>query len=127
MIDHLSVACSDLNRSSAFYDAVLSCLGYVRVYTGTKGSGWASPGNEEKFAIKLRSIVTAPGPGFHLAFAAPSPKSVDEFFAEALRLGAIGNGKPGLRPEYGPGYYAAYISDLDGHLIEAVCHISDEQ
>jgi len=60
------------------------------------------------------------GPRFHLAFSAPSRESVDRFHASALRHGATDDGRPGLRRHYGPGYYAAFIIDLDGHRIEAV-------
>jgi hypothetical protein len=45
---------------------------------------------------------------------------VDAFHQAALQHGATDNGGPALRPHYGPGYYAAFIIDLDGHRIEAV-------
>ena len=37
----------------------------------------------------------------------------------ALRAGGHDNGAPGLRLEYGPDYYAAFIIDPDGYRIEA--------
>jgi predicted lactoylglutathione lyase len=60
------------------------------------------------------------GDGFHLAFAAPSREAIDAFYRAALEYGASDNGAPGLRPNYGPRYYAAFIVDLDGHRIEAM-------
>jgi predicted lactoylglutathione lyase len=64
--------------------------------------------------------VSAPGPGFHLAFAAPSRDAVDAFHAAALRAGGTDCGMAGLRPQYGATYYAAFVVDLDGHKLEAV-------
>jgi hypothetical protein len=43
----------------------------------------------------------------------------DAFHAAALRYGGRDNGAPGLRPEYSPDYYAAFIIDPDGYRIEA--------
>jgi hypothetical protein len=48
---------------------------------------------------------------------------VREFYTAALEIGGRDNGAPGLRTHYHPNYYAAFILDLDGHNIEAVCHI----
>ena len=79
----------------------------------------------DKFAIKVRKEggeVAAPSPGFHLAFTASSPSQVDAFFQAAVQAGGRDNGPPGLRPQYGPGYYAAFIIDPDGYPVEAVHH-----
>ena len=78
---------------------------------------------KDKFCIKLRSPAIAPGSGFHLAFSAPSRVSVDIFYASALAVGGRDNGKPGLRPQYGPNYYASFLVDPDGHHIEAVMNV----
>jgi len=48
--------------------------------------------------------------------------SVDAFHREALAAGGKDNGAPGLRPQYHPNYYGAFVLDPDGHNIEAVCH-----
>lgn len=121
MLHHLSFAVADLARSAAFYDAALSPLGYVRVWTDTTAIGYGLPGGGDRFAIKLSTApVTAPGPKFHLAFAAPSRESVHHFHAAALRHGGTDNGLPELCPEYGEHYYAAFIIDPDGYRIEAV-------
>ncbi|MEI9982792.1 MAG: hypothetical protein WDN69_06020 [Aliidongia sp.] len=58
--------------------------------------------------------------GFHLAFRAPDRSAVDRFHAEALRLGGTDDGAPGLRPHYGPSYYAAFVMDFDRHRLEVV-------
>jgi predicted lactoylglutathione lyase len=58
----------------------------------------------------------------HLAFTAQSREVVNEFYRAALLSGGESNGEPGIREQLGPNYYAAYVLDLDGNNIEAVCH-----
>ena len=122
MISHLSLGVADLARAATFYDAVMAALGYARVYTGPVSVGYGPPGGEDKLALKLQAAPIAPlGPGYHLAFTATSREAVDRFHATALRLGGTDDGAPGLRPHYGPSYYAAFVLDPDGHKLEAVC------
>jgi catechol 2,3-dioxygenase-like lactoylglutathione lyase family enzyme len=121
MLHHLSFAVIDLARSTAFYDAALSPLGYVRVWADSTAVGYGLRGEGDKFAIKLSpGPAAAPGPGFHLAFAAPSREAVIRFHAAALQHGGQDNGVPELCPEYGEHYYAAFVIDPDGYRIEAV-------
>jgi catechol 2,3-dioxygenase-like lactoylglutathione lyase family enzyme len=121
MLHHLSFAVADLARSAAFYDAALAPLGYVRVWDDSVAVGYGYPGGGDKFAIKLRpGNQTAPGEGFHVAFAAPSREAADRFFAAALQHGGQDNGGSGLCPEYDEHYYAAFVIDPDGYRIEAV-------
>lgn len=120
MLHHISLPVADLARSSKLYDGILAILGYRCVCSGTDYAGYGFEDDEDLFAIKKVSPATAAGPGFHLAFGAPSRAAVDEFHKQALASGATDGGKPGLRPHYGPTYYAAFIVDLDGHRIEAV-------
>ena len=42
------------------------------------------------------------------------------FHTMALTLGARDNGALGPRPQYEPGYFAAFVIDPDGHNLEAV-------
>lgn len=121
MLHHLSFGVTDLARSVAFYDATLGALGYVRVWADDTAVGYGHPGGGDKLAIKLRAAASvAPGPGFHLAFAAPSRDAVLRFHAAALQHGGVDNGPPGLRPHYGEHYYAAFVIDPDGYRVEAV-------
>ena len=64
----------------------------------------------------------APGPGRHVAFSAADRAQVDAFYAAAMQAGGRDNGAPGLRPQYHPDYYGAFVHDPDGNNIEAVCH-----
>lgn len=121
MLHHVSFGVANLQRSAAFYDAALAALGYVRVWSNEDAIGYGLPGGGDRFAIKQRGSATvAPGPGFHLALAAPDQHSVLRFHAAALQHGGRDNGAAGLRPHYGPAYYAAFVIDPDGHRLEAV-------
>ena len=123
MLGHLSFGVADLERSGRFYDAVMRALGQARVYEGPRSIGYGAPGTtQDKLLLMLRPEAAAPpGPGFHLAFDAPSREAVDRFHAAALAHGGTDNGAPGPRPNYSPTYYAAFVIDPDGHHLEAVC------
>ena len=120
MLHHASLPVADLRQSAKLYGAALSVLGYRRVCSGEDFVGYGVEKNKDQFSIKANSPSRSVGPGFHLAFSAPSTEAVDQFHAAALNHGATDDGAPGFREHYGPGYYAAFIVDLDGHRIEAV-------
>lgn len=128
MLHHLSLGTADIERSARFYDATLRPLGYVRVWSdlrpGEQGQavGYGVAGGGDRLAIKQVSTATPlASPGFHVAFTAPSRQAVHDFHVAALAAGGTDNGGPGLRPAYGPDYYAAFVRDPDGHALEAVC------
>lgn len=123
MLHHISFAVADLQRAAAFYDAVLAELGYRRVFADDTAVGYGVEDGKDKFCIKLRPGSTAPGAGFHLAFAAPSRTAVDRFHAAGLTAGGADNGAPALRPHYGAHYYAAFLIDPHGHRVEAVINL----
>ncbi|HET7203939.1 MAG TPA: VOC family protein [Steroidobacteraceae bacterium] len=126
-LHHLSLGVTDIERSVRFYDAALAPLGLVRVWSDlrpgepSQGAGYGRPGGADLFALKHRpNERIATGAGFHVAFAAPSRDAVQRFHATACELGGRSDGAPGLRPAYGPHYYAAFVLDPDGHRLEAV-------
>lgn len=121
MLHHLSFGVRDLALSGAFYDAALGALGLRRVFEAAQAIGYGLSDGEDLLYLQQRPDAAAPGPGFHLAFAAPSRAAVDAFHADGLRAGGNDNGTPGLRARYGPRYYAAFLIDPDGYRIEAVC------
>lgn len=121
MLHHLSLPATNLDRSKHFYDAVLETLGYRCVFKSPTYVGYGLEEHKDKFALKPVETCHPPGPGFHVAISAPTRAAVDAFHRVALEQGAQDEGAPGLRPHYGPTYYAAFVNDLDGHRIEAVC------
>ncbi len=129
MLHHLSLGCVDIARSAAFYDALLAPLGIVRVWSdlrpGETGQavGYGLAGGGDRLALKQVGQSLA-SPGFHLALAAPSRAALRAGHAAALAAGGQDNGGPGLRPHYGPDYYAAFVIDPDGHHLELVCKLA---
>lgn len=123
MIDHVSIAVSDIAASARFYEAVLGTLGLVKLETrpATVGFGKTYP----DFWINLRHDMSGlpETSGTHVCFRARTPELVDAFHAAALQAGGMSDGAPALRPQHGEGYYAAFIRDLDGNRIEAVSFI----
>jgi len=124
VFDHLSLGVSNLERAAAFYDAALAPLGWVRLHRNPRSVCYGPPGfrGEAPFAIIAVSDDRPVAPGFHLALVAPDREAVDRFHAAALVSGGTDDGPPGIRMNYDPGYYAAFVLDPDGHRLEAVKH-----
>src|SRR5688572_383258 len=126
MIDHIGYAVSEYEKSKAFYTQALAPLGYVLIMevaaegnpSGAPAAGFGEGGKPD-FWIGGEGKLEKP---VHVAIVAKDRASVDAFHRAALAAGGKDNGKPGLRPHYHPNYYAAFVFDLDGHNIEAVCH-----
>jgi catechol 2,3-dioxygenase-like lactoylglutathione lyase family enzyme len=121
MIDHISIGVRDIARTKRFYDASLKPLGYARL---SEGSGSLGYGRDEVvlwIGATEHPVAADERSGLHICFVAPSRQSVDAFHAAALGAGGRDNGPPGLRADYGPTYYAAFVVDPDGYRIEAHC------
>lgn len=114
MYDHIELKVKDLGKAAAFYAAALKPLGATLRYDdpSMKGFGAKAPG---------LYLAKGAGKGIHLAFAAPSRAAVDKFYEAGLKAGGKDNGKPGIRADYAPTYYAAFLIDPDGNNVEAVC------
>jgi catechol 2,3-dioxygenase-like lactoylglutathione lyase family enzyme len=123
MFDHVKFGVSDYEASKAFFLQALRPLG-VTVATEWPPNGveLSQPGGKVSLCIYQSAEKPA---HLHLAFAAANRRQVDDFHRAALQAGAKDNGVPGLRPQYGPTYYAAFVIGPDGHNIEAVCHAGD--
>ena len=118
VVDHVTLGVADLPTSRRFYEAALAPLGFVPAFESDEDVAFGAEG-AESFWIAASG---EPASGVHVAFAAPTRAAVDAFHAAALSAGGEDNGTPGERPEYGEGYYAAYVIDPDGNNTEAVCH-----
>ncbi len=120
MFDHVVFGVSDYAASKAFFVEALEPLGVAIVYEGPLGLELCRGGETSSLCLRLQP---EPSPSrLHLAFQAASREQVRAFHAAALSAGGQDNGAPGLRPEYHPHYYAAFVIGPDGHNIEAVCH-----
>jgi catechol 2,3-dioxygenase-like lactoylglutathione lyase family enzyme len=121
MIAHISIGVRDIGRSKRFYDAVLEPLGYkcLRAAKTLQGYGYGRD-SIALWVVQAEHPVSADEKsGLHFGFRAANAAAVDAFHAAALLSGGRDNGAPGLRPEYSPDYYAAFIIDSDGYRIEA--------
>jgi catechol 2,3-dioxygenase-like lactoylglutathione lyase family enzyme len=121
-LDHVAISTADYRKSLAFYEAALAPLGITTLmkFEGEEGNT-AGLGAEGPF-LWIGDGGRISGGRVHLAFTAPNRAAVDAFHAAALAAGGRDNGAPGLRPHYHDTYYAAFVYDLDGNNIEAVCH-----
>jgi catechol 2,3-dioxygenase-like lactoylglutathione lyase family enzyme len=117
MLDHITLRVRDVAAAKAFYAAALRPLGYAVVMDFPEGAGLGVDGKPD-FWLAADEGATPQ----HVAFAAPDRRAVDGFHAAALHAGGKDNGAPGLRPDYHPNYYAAFVLDPSGHNMEAVCH-----
>jgi len=121
MINHVSIGVRDLARSKQFYDAALAPLGYACLSADPASLGYGASAAAFWVSASAHPVPPDPDSGLHICFTAPSARSVAAFHEAALGAGGKDNGKPGLRTEYGPEYYAAFAVDPDGYRIEAYC------
>lgn len=119
MFDHISLRVSEPAASSAFYDTVLAVLG---LEPRRVGEGFSIYGGQ--------FVLSATSPGrpvtrrVHVGFGADSREQVDAFWQAGVEAGYRSDGEPGLRPQYLPDYYGAFLLDPDGNSIEAVHYAS---
>lgn len=118
MIDHVALNVQDLELSKAFYVRALRPLGIsiLREFPEAVGMG---PGDTPVFWLVRRDPVNT---AVHVAFTATNRGRVDTFHAAAIEADGTDHGAPGVREDYHPSYYAAFVLDPDGNSIEAVCH-----
>jgi catechol 2,3-dioxygenase-like lactoylglutathione lyase family enzyme len=132
MFTYLYVGTNDLDRAIVFYDATMAVLGHRRIVTGDPqwdrtSAGWGTyerDGIEELALWAGKPFDQGPatvGNGSMVALIATSWQQVDDFHAAALANGGTCEGAPGLRPQYNPDFYAAYVRDPDGNKLAVVC------
>ena len=119
MYDHIGLKVKDVDASVRFYRAALAPLGQVLCSRDDSGASFGPPGAPVLWLYPL--LEASAGPGAHVAFRAPDRGAVDRFHAGGIEGGGRDHGRPGLRADYGPRYYAAFLLDPDGNNVEAVC------
>jgi len=118
VLSHISVGVNDIPRARSFYDAVLGTL-QIRCLVEFEGAGYGREFPEFWIGQPHDGGRASPGNGVHICFTANSIEEVNAFHSTALKLGGKDEGTPGYR-DYMPGYYAAFVRDLDGNKIEAM-------
>ncbi len=119
MIDHIGFGVSDYEASKAFYERALEPLGISLLMEPVPQAGGFGSDQKPYFWIHGDRPVQA---GLHVAFGCENRELVDAFHAAAIAAGGTDNGPAGPRPIYHPAYYGAFVVDLDGNNVEAVCH-----
>ncbi|MGH7781808.1 MAG: VOC family protein [Candidatus Binataceae bacterium] len=119
MIDHIQIKVASFEKSRQFYAKALEALGYSAEYDDAKSK---MAGFGTKGAIDLWIREGAPIAHTHIAFKSANRAAVKRFHAAALVAGGKDNGAPGVRTDYSPTYYAAFVFDPDGNNLEVVCH-----
>lgn len=125
VISHITLGTNDYEKASIFYDAALKPLGFSRVPKPADKPPLYAVNGEMPHLYLYKPYDGRPatwGNGTHVALTAKSRQAVDEFYREAIENGGSSEGEPGLREDYGPNYYAAYVRDPDGNKLQAVCY-----
>ncbi|SAM00501.1 hypothetical protein [Absidia glauca] len=122
LIHHVSILVKDFAAAKAFYTPLMEVFGYKPLYDipDTYTGYFHEKKGYAEGSFGLSPSRTDHANNQHIGFSAESREQVEAFHKRALELGAKCNGPPGLRPQYGPTYYASFVIDADGNNIEAV-------
>jgi catechol 2,3-dioxygenase-like lactoylglutathione lyase family enzyme len=130
VLDHVSITVSDIAAAARFYDAIMTALGIVKIGARADWLGYGERCRADRPDLSYLSVRVADAPlpafGRHWCFKAPDRAAVDAFWAAGIAAGGADEGAPGLRADYHPHYYAAFLRDPDGNRVEAVCHLAAE-
>ena len=116
MIDHTAVNVSDQEAARSFYTKALEPLGYALAFEQGDFLGFG-----DAAGMSLGVVRRDPVGGAHVAFKCDDHATVEAFYAAAMAAGGRDNGPPGIRAHYHEHYYGAFVHDVDGNNIEAVC------
>lgn len=124
IFDHVSIGVQDIKTAMAFYRPSLAALGLEVVMD--KGFAVAFGNGSGRQWLWISEPIenprqVSPNNGAHFAMIASNRACVRAFYEAAMANGGRNAGAPGLRPEYIPTYYGAFVLDPDGNKIEAVC------
>lgn len=118
MFDHVEFSVASISAARGFYAPFLLTLGAEEIFcdeeNGELGFG---TGESTDFLLTGGKATT---PKMHICFRATQKDMVERAYDAAIAGGGTCNGKPGYRDAYGPGYFAAFVIDPDGHNIEVL-------
>ena len=128
MFSHITLGTNSLEKSMAFYDALMPLIGYQRSHSGDTFAGYgekkdSDTGKNHLWIVKpFDGKPATHGNGTNIAFDVSRRNLVDLFYKTALSLGASDDGEPGIRQEAHDNFYACYVLDPDGNKLVCVCH-----
>lgn len=117
MLGYVTIGTNDLEKASAFYDAILAPLGAKRVHAFDRGIFYGETGMELAVVKPFDGEAAARGNGSMAALEAPARAVVDTVHALALVLGGSDEGAPGIRGREESGFYGAYFRDPEGNKL----------
>lgn len=130
MFAYVTLGADDIEAAVRFYDPLMAILGQPRCHSSEVSVGW---GALDDYAIPWLSVgrpfngaPASVGNGGMIAFAAPSAALVSRLYEAAIEGGGTDEGPPGLRPQYGAGFYAAYVRDPQGNKLAFACYKAEE-
>jgi catechol 2,3-dioxygenase-like lactoylglutathione lyase family enzyme len=115
-VDHLWIRVADVAEAKRFYETAAPHAGFRLAHDSPERAQFV--GASGSFSV----VAGTPTERLHMAFPAHENGAVDSFHRAALGAGYRDHGAPGERPEYHPGYYAAFVLDPDGNNVELVNH-----
>ena len=121
MLDHVSIGVSDIAAAKRFYDATLQPLGYRCLMPSDSALGYGGESAMFWLLAANSPVPPMPIPGCISASSRRRAKALKTFTKTALAAGGRDNGAPGLRDEYGPNYFAAFVTDPWGYGIQTYC------
>ncbi len=127
MIDHVSIGVRDLAAARAFYGAVLAEIGYRLIDDRSDTAGFGKKYSDFWLNARPGLAANSEDTGVHVCLRTRTKEQVEAFYATALDQGAVDAGAPGLRPQYAEAYYAAFIKDADGNVVEVVTFLEGEK
>jgi catechol 2,3-dioxygenase-like lactoylglutathione lyase family enzyme len=123
MFSHITLGTNDWAAARPFWIAVMAALGHPVLFEHEGGIAFGTPNGPKTFiGPAFDGQPARAGNGVHIAYLSPDRDTVDAFHAVALAHGGSDEGAPGLRAQYHPNYYGAYVRDPDGNKLQAVCH-----
>jgi catechol 2,3-dioxygenase-like lactoylglutathione lyase family enzyme len=126
MIGYTMVGTSDLERSLQFYDPIFAEMNLDQCWRDEMSAAWGDKADDTvpRFftGYPFNDQQATVGNGVMTAFLVKDAASIDRLYEIAMRGGGADEGPPGFRPQYGEGFYGAYVRDPDGNKIAFVCY-----
>lgn len=126
MIVYTMIGTSDLDRAKKFYEPIFRTLGLETCWQDESSVSYGKPDDVyfPRFFIgyPFDGGEYSVGNGTMTAFHCGEPSRVDQAYELAMSAGAQSEGEPGYRPQYGEGFYAAYVRDPDGNKLAFVVY-----
>ena len=124
IFSHVTIGANDIAKAKAFYDALLKPLGLVRRADYPDAAAYGKADGPMPFWV-VRPLDKNPataGNGITIGLEADDRAAVDAAYKGGMAAGGKDEGPPGVRENYSPNYYGAYVRDPDGTKICIVCH-----